>query len=45
MKTSAEYGLEKEPPPCPSVMVNNCFIVKKGMITYDQLAAALVKEG
>jgi hypothetical protein len=45
LKTSKEYGLERDPPPCPSVKVDDCFLVKKGMITYDQLKAALLKEG
>jgi hypothetical protein len=44
MKTSKEYGLEKDAPPCPSVKVNNCFVVRRGLITYEQLKAALIKE-
>lgn len=43
-KTSKEYGLEKDAPPCPSVKIDDCFIVKKGLITYDQLKAAVLKE-
>ncbi|HUJ18173.1 MAG TPA: hypothetical protein VL197_09315 [Nitrospirota bacterium] len=44
-KTAPEYASEKDAPPCPSVKVNDCFIVKRGMISYEQLKAALVKEG
>ena len=44
MKTSAEYGLMKDAPPCPSVKVNDTFIARKSLITYDQLKAALLKE-
>jgi hypothetical protein len=44
-KTSPEYAAEKDAPPCPSVKVNDCFVVKRGMITYDQLRTALLKEG
>jgi hypothetical protein len=43
-KTSKEYGLETDAPPCPSVKVNDSFIVRRGLITYEQLKAALIKE-
>ncbi len=42
MKTCKGYGLEKDPPPCPSVKINNSFLVKKGLISYDQLKAAIL---
>jgi hypothetical protein len=44
MKTSSEYGLMKDAPPCPSVKVNDTFIARKSQITYDQLKAALIKD-
>lgn len=40
-KTSAEYSLEKDPPPCPSVAVNDLFLVKDGTVTFDELTNAL----
>jgi hypothetical protein len=43
-KTSKEYELETDAPPCPSVKVNDSFVVRRGLITYDQLKAALIKE-
>jgi hypothetical protein len=43
-KTSKEYGMETDAPPCPSVKVNDSFVVKRGLITYEQLKAALIKE-
>jgi hypothetical protein len=43
-RTSKEYALEKDAPPCPSIKVDDTFIVKKGMIAYEQLKAALLKE-
>lgn len=36
-KTSDEYKNENNPPPCPSVMLNDKVIVKDGTVTYDQL--------
>jgi hypothetical protein len=45
VKASEEYSRETEPPPCPSVKVNDRFLVKKGVITYDQLKAGLFDEG
>lgn len=44
MKTSAEYAAEKDPPPCPSVKVNERFLVKRGLISYEQLQAELKRE-
>ena len=44
MKTSKEYGLETDAPPCPSIKVNDTFVVRRGLITYDQLRAALLRE-
>ncbi len=40
-KTSPEYAAEKNPPPCPSVMVNNTFIAKNDTVTYEALEAAI----
>lgn len=41
-KTSPEYALGEQPP-CPSVKVNDEYIVKRGCIIYEQLKAALEK--
>ncbi len=40
-KTSPEYAAEKNPPPCPSVKVNDQFIVKNDIVTYEMLKAAI----
>lgn len=44
MKTSSEYGRLKDAPPCPSVKVNDTFIARKSLITFEQLKAALLNE-
>jgi hypothetical protein len=41
-KTSREYAQEKDPPPCPSVMVNGRFIAKNDTVTFDALKAAML---
>lgn len=43
-KTSPEYAALADAPPCPSVKVNDHFLVKKGLVTWEQLQAALDKE-
>ncbi len=43
-KTSKEYGMEKDPPPCPSVMVNDRFIAKNDIITYEAVKTALLSD-
>ncbi|MGE5808159.1 MAG: hypothetical protein ACM32I_03440 [Nitrospirota bacterium] len=43
-KTSSEYRMEKDPPPCPSVMVNGQFIAKKENVKFEAIKAAIVKE-
>jgi len=43
-KTSQEYAQEKDPPPCPSIMVNGRFIVKNDIITPDALKDAIKKD-
>jgi hypothetical protein len=43
-KTSPEYAAEKNPPPCPSVMVNNRFISKNDTITYEALKTAIISD-
>jgi len=40
-KTSPEYAAEKDPPPCPSVMVNDRFVVKNDVVTFEALKAAI----
>ena len=40
-KTSKEYGLLKDPPPCPSVAVNGRLIVKNDVVTDTALREAL----
>lgn len=44
-KTSSAYLAESNPPPCPSVAVNDLFIVKDGVVSYEDLKAALLKAG
>ena len=41
-KTSTEYSQEKDPPPCPSVMVNGRFIAKNDTVTFDALKTAIL---
>lgn len=43
-KSSKEYAAEKDAPPCPSVKVDHGFLVKRGLIAYEQLKAALLQE-
>jgi hypothetical protein len=40
-KTSEEYSREKDPPPCPSVLVNGRIIAKNDTITYQGLKTAI----
>jgi hypothetical protein len=41
-KTSKEYGMEKDPLPCPSVLVNGRIIARNDTVTYEALKAALL---
>jgi len=43
-KTSPEYAKEKDPPPCPSVMVNGRLIAKNDIVFYEALKDALVSD-
>lgn len=43
-KTSKEYGIEKDPPPCPTVLVNGRTIARKDDITYETLKTAILSE-
>lgn len=43
-KTSKEYSTEKDPPPCPSVMVNSRFIARSKAVTYEELKAAILSD-
>ena len=43
-KTSKEYGMEKDPPPCLSVMVNNRFIAKNDTVRYEALKTAILSD-
>ena len=43
-KTSPEYAQEKDPPPCPSVMVNRRIIAKNDVITYQALKTAILAD-
>lgn len=40
-KTSQEYAREKDPPPCPSVMLDGKFIVKNDTVTSEVLKTAI----
>ena len=44
-KTSPEYRAESNPPPCPSVSVDNVIIVQDGIISYEDLAAVMLRGG
>ena len=43
-KTSREYSQEKDPPPCPSVMVDESFIARNDTVTYDALKTAILSD-
>ena len=43
-KTSSEYAAEKDPPPCPSVMVNGRFIARGKVVAYEELKAAILSD-
>jgi hypothetical protein len=43
-KGSDEYYSESNPPPCPSVAVNDRLIVKDGTIDSEQLQAEILKD-
>ena len=43
-KTSREYALEKEPPPCPSVMVNGRLVARSETLTYEALEIAILSD-
>jgi len=43
-KTSPEYAAEKDPPPCPSVMVNGRFSVKNDTVKYEALRTAVLSD-
>jgi hypothetical protein len=40
-KTSPEYARERDPPPCPSVMVNGKFIARNDIVSYEALKDAI----
>ena len=42
--TSKEYAREKDPPPCPSVMVNDGFLAKNDTVTYEALKTAILSD-
>jgi hypothetical protein len=43
-KTSEEYAKTKEQPPCPSVAVDDRYVVQNGTIGYDELKAEVLKD-
>lgn len=43
-KTSTEYAALQEKPPCPSVKVNDRFISKGELVTFDQIKKAILTE-
>ncbi len=43
-KSSKEYVLEDDPPPCPSVMVNG-ELIAEGAVAYEVLKAELLAAG
>ncbi len=44
-KSSQDYLNEINPPPCPSVAVDNSIIAQDGIIAYEDLKSALLKAG
>ena len=44
-KTSPEYAREKDPLPCPSVVVNGRIIARNDKISYEGLKTAIMSEG
>jgi len=43
-KTSPEYALEKDPPPCPSVAVNGRIIARNNSVTYEALKTTILSD-
>ncbi len=43
-KTSPEYAKEKDPLPCPSVLVNGRIIARNDTITYEALKTTLLSD-
>jgi hypothetical protein len=43
-KTSKEYAQEKDPPPCPSVKVNDRIIARNDTVTYEALKTELADD-
>jgi hypothetical protein len=43
-KTSPEYALQKDPPPCPSVELNGRIIAWNDIITYEALKASILSD-
>jgi hypothetical protein len=41
-KTSPEYANEKDPLPCPSVVLNGQVIARNDIITYEALKTAIM---
>ncbi len=44
-KTSSEYAQERDPLPCPSVVVNGTIVARNDTVTYQALKAVLTSEG
>lgn len=44
-KTSPEYALEKDPPPCPSVAVNGRVVARNDIVTIEALKGILLIHG
>ncbi len=43
-KTSKEYQAEKEPLPCPSVVVNGRIIARNDVVTFESLRTAILSD-
>lgn len=43
-KTSKEYQMEKDPLPCPSVVVNGRIIASNDIVTSEALKSAIMTE-
>ena len=43
-KTSPEYAKEKDPPPCPSVKMNEKFLARNDIVSYESLKDAILDD-
>ncbi len=44
-KTSFTYMRDAEKPPCPSVVLDETYLVRDGTITFEEIKAAIEADG